>query len=129
MNDKCVNNIDIEESIHKSVNQVYKVLGYGQSETVYRRALALELLEKGLKIQEEFIVPITYITEKGVKYQIGTYRLDIIIDNQVILELKTLTKDIVKDSKEYSQLQRYLKILPCRGYLVNFGKTGVQILP
>jgi len=62
----------------------YDRLGFGFLESVYRRALAMELRGFGLTVVEEAPIDVWYA---GVK--IGHFRADLLVENQVIVELKT----------------------------------------
>jgi GxxExxY protein len=62
----------------------YDRLGFGFLEIVYRRALAMELRAFGLSVVEEAPVDVWYARAK-----IGHYRADILVENKVIVEIKT----------------------------------------
>ena len=74
-----------------------------------------ELQDRGLTIKRQVPVPIEY---KGIKFDEG-FRADIIVDDKVILELKSV-ENITKAHKK--QVLTYLKMTGCKlGYLLNFG--------
>ena len=93
---------------------MYKELGPGLLESVYEEALCFELEQKGLKVERQVHVPIEY---KGT--QLNTeLRLDILVEGQVIVELKS-----VEEMKKVfgKQLLTYLRLMDKRvGLLVNF---------
>jgi GxxExxY protein len=62
---------------------VYDVLGPGFPEHVYRRALAYELRDRGLRVVEEAAIDVWY---RGIR--VGYFRADLLVENQVIVELK-----------------------------------------
>lgn len=64
--------------------EVYNTLGYGFLEQVYSLALEQELLERGHTVSREVTIPISY---KG--RQITTHRLDMIVDEKVVVENKS----------------------------------------
>ena len=62
----------------------YNVLGYGFLECVYRRALAIELRSRGLKVIEEAPIIVKY---RG--HPVGTYRVDLLVEDRLAVELKS----------------------------------------
>jgi GxxExxY protein len=94
--------------------KVYGRLGYGFLEKVYERAMMIELREMGLECRSQAPVSVFYKKEL-----IGNYYADIIVENSVILELKTVeTLCIVHEM----QLHNYLKATKIEvGLLLNFG--------
>ena len=129
--------------IKKASVRVYEQLGFGLSESAYQTALAAELSETYLDVQTEFHVSQYYTTTKGRKVQIADLRIDILIDNMVILELKTvdgvlekfdkktgeLKMNEIMKLKEYKQCERYQNIKDINeGYLINFGKKGLDFI-
>ena len=122
------------EIIQKASERVYEQLGYGLSENAYQTALAAELSETFKDVQTEYHVSQYYITSSGRKIQVADLRIDILIDEKIILELKAidgcLTKtdkktgelkmEEIKKMKEYKQCDRYKKIQKIdEGYLIN----------
>ncbi len=98
--------------------KVYKELGPDLLEKHYQRAIALELSKAGIKFKEQEPVAIYYQGEK-----IGTYALDFLIENLIILEIKknnNFTKKHI--DKVYSYLQEYKLQL---GILANFTANGM----
>ena len=93
--------------------EVYRHLGHGFLESVYQKALYQELHNKGLKVQSEQPVTIFY---KGVN--VGDHRLDLVVEDRVIIELKA-QKQIPVSAEP--QLINYLKATGKQlGLLVNF---------
>ncbi len=92
-------------------------LGPGLLETVYEVALAHELTSRGLTIERQVPVRICY---KGVTFEEG-FRADILVENKVILELKSVESVAAAHKK---QLLTYLRLTHCKlGYLLNFGEA------
>ena len=90
---------ELTERIIKCFYTVYNDMEYGFLESVYEKALLLELQNKGLKADSQ--VPIT------VRYQgqiVGDFKADIIVDHTVLLELKAVSS---LDSKFEAQLLNY----------------------
>jgi GxxExxY protein len=97
----------------KCIIEVHKELGPGFLENIYKNALILELQKNGLTVETEKEIEIFY---KG--QSVGSYRLDIIVNNLIVLELKTV-ESIIKI--HYAQLRSYLKASGCKtGFIVNF---------
>src|SRR3954471_21420004 len=63
--------------------ETYNVLGYGFLESVYRKALAIELRLRGLRVEEEVRIDVFY---KG--YCVGWFKLDLLVEVRVGVELK-----------------------------------------
>jgi len=74
---------EITSKIIGCAMEVHKRLGNGFQEVIYQRSLAIEMLLAGMQIQREFEMPIFY-REK----QIGTRRVDFLIEDIVSVELK-----------------------------------------
>ena len=70
--------------------KIHKELGPGLFESVYRDCLAYELEKNGLSVKKEVILPIQYET---LKFE-NAYRADLIINDQIILEIKSVDKII-----------------------------------
>lgn len=101
--------------ILKAYFNVYNTLGYGFLEKVYENALLIELKSMGLKAKRQVPVKVFY-QEKMV----GDYYADIIVEDQVIIELKAA--EALCEEHEY-QLINYLKATNIEvGLLLNFGK-------
>ncbi|MBN2145081.1 MAG: GxxExxY protein [Candidatus Aureabacteria bacterium] len=103
---------------------IHRELGPGLMETVYEVVLYDALKRKGLKIERQVSVPITY---QDIKFEEG-FRADLIVENKVIVELKSVESIIAAHKK---QLQTYLRLTGCKlGYILNFGeelmKNGIS---
>ena len=108
--------MDIDEityQIRGAIFEVNRVLGAGFLEKVYENALVIELRERGLNVKEQVPLNVLY-KEKSV----GEYYADIIVEDQVIVELKSVEQ--LKKIHE-AQLLNYLKATGIKvGLLVNF---------
>ena len=103
-----------------AIFDVYNELGPGLLESVYEEALAFELKERGLKVERQVEVPIRY---KGNELK-TPLRLDLLIENQVIVELKSVEEMKPVFAK---QLLTYLRLLNKRvGLLVNFSSNNIR---
>ncbi len=110
---------DITYQIRGSIYDVYKNLGPGLLESVYEEALCFELEQRGLKVERQKEVPITY---KGniLKTEL---RLDLLVEDEVVVELKSVEemRDVF-----YKQTLTYLRLLDKRvGLLVNFNVDDI----
>ncbi|MEX0649251.1 MAG: GxxExxY protein [Balneolaceae bacterium] len=105
------------------VNAAYEVhirLGPGLLESAYHKCLVYELKTQGLDISTEVQLPLRY---KNIELDCG-YRLDILIEKKVVIEIKTVEK--LKDIHT-AQLLTYLKLTRCRlGYLLNFHTPKIK---
>jgi GxxExxY protein len=100
--------------------KVHKELGPGFVEKIYQRALYLELNNTGIRLEREKKVPIYYN-----KAKLGYQKVDFIVENKVILELKTVS-EIQK--LHQAQLLSYLKTSKCQvGLILNFAKPKLEI--
>jgi GxxExxY protein len=109
--------IDIEETakaiVHLSI-KVHKTLGPGLLESVYQKCLAHELETAGHKVVCETPIPVQYGT---TSIDMG-FRADMIVDNHVIIENKTVDK--IAPIHE-AQLLTYLKVTGLQlGFLLNW---------
>jgi len=100
--------------------RVHKELGSGLFESVYEIVLMHELKKIGLKAQRQVSIPIIY---NNIKFDEG-FRADIIVENKVILELKSIEKTTPSHKK---QVITYLKLSKLKlGYLLNFGEAYLK---
>lgn len=101
--------------------KVHSKLGPGLLESVYQKALMIELDNACLLAEEE--VPLEVIYD-GDNLGIG-FRIDILVENEVILELKSVSS---LEKVHFKQLQTYLKLAnkPI-GYLINFNSESLRI--
>lgn len=108
---------EITGQIIKAFYQVYNSLGYGFLEKVYENALVIELREMGLHVQQQKGINV-YYRDKLV----GEYFTDLIIENVVVVELKTAVS--ISPAHE-AQLINYLRATEFEvGLLLNFGQTA-----
>ncbi|MBI9084190.1 MAG: GxxExxY protein [Desulfobacterales bacterium] len=111
---------DITYAINGAVFEVNRVLGPGFLEKVYENALVLELRDKGMKVESQ--VPLKVIYKETI---VGDYFADIVVEDQVIIEIKTAEK-IAKIHE--AQLLNYLKATGFTvGLLVNFRNAKADI--
>jgi GxxExxY protein len=98
---------------------VHKTLGSGFQEVIYQRALGIEMSISGIPFQREFEMPIFYRGQ-----QIGTRRVDFLIEGTISLELKAITK---LEDVHFAQAINYLEAYNLEiGLLINFGETSLN---
>jgi len=120
--------------LYQIVKKVYDQLGYGMPELSYEKCIAAELSEIIHNVQTEYHVQEYYTTNSGKKIQVSDLRIDILIDYQTIIELKTLESSLSKkkditQTKEYKQIKRYMKIMSINdGFLINIHKNGFDFI-
>ncbi|MGM9868321.1 MAG: GxxExxY protein [Sodaliphilus sp.] len=100
--------------------EVYNHLGPGLLEEVYEMAMMYELANVGLKAKNQVSLPVVY---KGVDLE-KQYRIDILVEDKIILELKSVTQ---LESVHSKQLLSYLRLSKLRiGYLINFNEKDFK---
>ncbi len=111
---------DITYAIRGAIFEVNRILGPGFLEKVYENALLHEIQSRGLKAKSQVSINIHY---KGKL--VGEYFADIIVENQVILELKVVEK--INNVHE-AQMLNYLKATGIKvGFLVNMKYPKAEI--
>ena len=112
-----------EELTHKIIGcayTVYKKLGFGFLESVYRKAMVIELTKAGLKVEEEKSMQVHYDNEV-----VGNFSADLFVEDTVVVELKSV-QNMVKDHEV--QLVNYLNaLIKDIGLLINFAPSGVEV--
>jgi GxxExxY protein len=110
----------ITERIIGCAIEVHRTLGPGLLESAYEDCLAYELQLAGLMVERQKAVPVIY---KEKKLDCG-YRMDLLVENQVVLELKTV--DALCPVHE-AQVLTYLKFAKKEiGLLINFNVTVLK---
>ncbi|MFA6060489.1 MAG: GxxExxY protein [Taibaiella sp.] len=98
---------------------VHRTLGNGFQEVIYQRALAVEMGLEGIAFSREFEMPIFYRYE-----QIGTRRVDFLVEGILSVELKATTK---LEDVHFAQAINYLEAYNTEiGLLINFGETSLK---
>ncbi len=111
---------EISYEIRGAIFEVYNTLGPGLLESVYQKALSIELKVRGLNVQTEVILPVFY---KGIDLNLNL-RMDIVVNDKVIIELKSVETLL---PIHYKQLQTYLSLTKKQlGILVNFNTSNIS---
>ena len=112
-----------EDITHIIIGCAYKVfnqLGYGFLESVYKKAMIIELMKDSLKVEAEKQLTVYYDNQI-----VGDFYVDLFIENEIIVELKSV-KNLTKEHEV--QLVNYLNGLRKDiGLLINFGPSGVEV--
>ena len=111
---------ELTYEIRGAIFDTYNELGPGLLESVYEEALIFELKERGLEVERQVEVPIWY---KGNELK-TPLRLDLLIENRIVVELKS-----VEEMKPVfvKQLLTYLRLLDKHiGLLVNFSSNNIR---
>lgn len=114
--------MDINEITYKirgAIYNVYKILGPGLLESVYEEALVMELELRGLSVERQKHVPLVY---KGKNLKTSLC-LDLLVENEVIVELKSVSE---MKNVYYKQTLTYCRLLNKKlGILVNFNVDNI----
>ena len=115
---------EIAYAAYQCALKVHRRLGPGLFESVYEECLAYELTKAGLFFERQKGLPVIY---DEIKLDLG-YRLDLIVEHKVILELKSV--ECLTDT-HLAQILTYLRLSDCKlGLLINFNvallKSGVR---
>ena len=119
--------MDIEVLFKKVLNGAFKVhsaLGPGLLESAYERCLRYELINSGLYVDRQKVLPLVY---EGLTIDEG-YRIDLLVNKKVIVEIKAVETLL---DVHMAQILTYMKLSECRlGLLVNFNvkhlKYGIK---
>lgn len=110
---------DITEKFIGAGFRVHNGLGNGFQEVIYQRALELELKMHSLEFVREFEMPIHYLDQ-----QIGTRRVDFLVNGNISVELKAVIK---LEDAHLAQAMNYLEVYNLEiGLLINFGSKRLE---
>jgi GxxExxY protein len=111
---------EIARQVVDAAYKVHVTLGPGLLESVYEAALAYELQQRGLRVQQQVPIAVTYGT---VRLEIG-FRADLLVESKVIVEIKSVEAVAPVHKK---QVLTYLRLADIRlGLLINFGETTIK---
>ena len=111
---------EITGEIVRASMRVHTALGPGLLEGTYRVCVRYELENRGLKVEQERVLPVMY---RDVEIQTG-YRVDLLVESAVIVELKSVTRLL---PLHQAQLLGYLKLSQRRvGLLINFNVVHLR---
>jgi GxxExxY protein len=116
---KSENDLLTEQIIGLAI-EVHRQLGPGLLESAYEECLCFELKQEGLPFRRQVVLPVVY---KSVRLDCG-YRLDIVVQDQVILEIKTVERLLPVHE---AQMLTYMKLSGIRtGLLLNFNSAVLR---
>lgn len=108
---------EIGKTVVDAAVNLHKNLGPGLLESVYEVLLVHELLKRALRAERQIPIPIKY---DNIKFD-EAFRADIIVENKVIIEIKSVEK---LNNSHKKQLLTYLKLTNLKlGYLFNFSEA------
>lgn len=111
---------EIGKQVVDAAYQIHCRLGPGLLESVYEFALTKEFQKRGLSFERQKSIPVTYEDE----ILEVAFRADIVVENKVLLELKSV--EAIHDIHK-KQVLTYLRLSGCRlGYLVNFNVGRIK---
>lgn len=111
---------DLTYKIIGCAMKVHNTLGNGFQEVIYQRALAIELRNSGIEFLREQEIPIYYEGEN-----IGTRRVDFMVEGEVLVELKALIK--IEDVHLAQGLNYLVAYKLDKGLLINFGAQSLEV--
>ena len=111
---------EISRIVFDCAIKVHRTLGPGLLESSYEACMLYELKKHNILVEKQKPLPLIY---EEVKLEVG-YRVDIIIENKVILEIKSVE---ALNDVHFAQLLTYLKLTNCKlGMLINFNVTLIK---
>ena len=115
--------MEYEEITHKIIGaayQVFNALGFGFLESVYKKAMMIELAKQNLKVEEEKPLEVYYDDQV-----VGLFYVDLFVEEKILVELKPV-QNLAKEHEV--QVVNYLTGLQKEiGLLINFGPSGVEV--
>ena len=119
MPEKKFKHKEVTEQILNAAFEVHNILGCGFLEKVYENSLVYELKQRGLKVETQKEIKVVY-----KKTEVGLYIADVVVEDKVIVELKTVEEI---NSIHQAQLLNYLKSSGYEvGLILNFAKTRLE---
>ena len=113
--------VDLTKKIIGVAMRVHNKIGPGFPEKIYHQAMIIALDKEGLGIESEKEIDILYEDT-----YVGTFRLDLIINNKVVIELKAVSGEIPRVFQ--TQTISYLKASKIEiGLLINFGNERLEV--
>ena len=111
---------EITQKILAAAFKVHASLGPGLLESAYKNCLFHQMNLDGLQVEKEKSMPLSY---NGIDLDVG-YRLDLIVENKVVVEIKTIKEF---DDVHIAQTVTYLRLSKCKvGLLLNFKVASLK---
>ena len=113
-------NTELTDRIIAAAIRVHRELGPGFLEIMYEEALAIELAAAGITFERQKLLPISYR-----EHLIGEHRLDLVVERQVILEIKAIS---ALEDVHFAIVRSYLKAANLNDALsLNFASTRLTV--
>jgi GxxExxY protein len=111
---------DLTDKIIGAAIEVHRQLGPGFIESIYEKALAVELQKRDLRFEEQREITVAY---DGI--EMGKHRLDLFVEDTIVVELKS-AKSL--EEVHFAVVRSYLKAAERRhGLLLNFAKPTLEV--
>jgi len=111
---------ELSKIIVNTAFEIHQALGPGLLESVYEEIMFYELTNQGLMVDRQKAIPVYW---KGIKMDVG-FRADLIVENKVIIELKSVE---MVASVHFKQTLTYLRLMGLKlGLLINFNEALIK---
>ena len=111
---------DITQKVIGAAYKVFNTLGFGFLESVYKKAMVIELTKSTLKVEEEKSLKVCYDNEI-----VGDFYVDLLAEDEIVIELKSIESlNKVHEVQSVNYLNGMKKEI---GLLINFGPNGVEV--
>src|SRR5690606_37261927 len=111
---------ELTQQIIGAAIEVHRRLGPGFLESIYENALVIELRKRRLQVRSQVLVDVAYDGQV-----VGQHRLDLLVEQIIIVELKTVRNF---DDIHFVVARSYLRAMKLRhGLLINFAKTKLDV--
>jgi GxxExxY protein len=111
----------MEDILTDCISKIVEAIGVGFNESVYQQAMMVEFRRRFIKFEVEKTAAVVY---EGC--EIGRVRMDLIVDNRVIIEMKTI---MTIGCKEHNQVKRYMDLTGItEAYIVNVNNCKWEVI-
>jgi GxxExxY protein len=111
---------EITDAIIAAAIAVHRELGPGFLESIYEQALAVEFALRGIAFIRQKPIPLFYRD-----HQIGEHRLDFVVENKIIVELKAIE---ALENVHFAIVRSYIKVSPLSdGLILNFSSMPLTV--
>ena len=121
LNSSPVSIQELSNAVIRAMNEVYVVLGPGCTESVYRKAIEVQLRIENISFESECSIPLKY---KGMN--ISTLRADLVVEKLLIVELKSVAKLLDQHSIQCNRYLQHFDMDEC--ILCNFPTNNSQTI-
>ena len=114
----------LHDCIKDMANDIFNVLGYGHSEAVYQAAFLITLQDANLPFETERVIPVAFRNR-----QVGTIRVDIIVNDELVIELKSVPNPESALADTIEQCRMYMRYTNIEhGLVILFPKRPTDLL-